>query len=156
MWSILCYIDILAVSCFINTNVFIEKFSSLWRLGSVLYIELVLCVILIFKININFFGPNKAYLGFIEHIRKHKNAEHTLHASLKIQCKDHKQLEHLAYHTVPSINQAFSFFMKRSVTRKSTIFPSCRLRERLGNTDDFEQCGSLQELTPAWHSWKSA
>lgn len=45
----------------------IEKFGSLWKLV-VLYIELVLCVILIFKINIKFFGPHKAYLGFIEHI----------------------------------------------------------------------------------------
>lgn len=59
---------------------------------SVLYIELVLCVILIFKINIKFFGPHKAYLGFIERIFTAWGCS-ILRASLKIECKDRERME---------------------------------------------------------------
>ena len=41
-----------------------------------MYIERVLCVILIFKTNVKFFHPNKAYLGFIERkTNKQKNTK---------------------------------------------------------------------------------
>lgn len=52
---------------FLKYQCLYRKIRSLWRLGSVLYIELVLSVILIFKINIKSFGPKKAHLGFVEH-----------------------------------------------------------------------------------------
>jgi hypothetical protein len=51
---------------FLKYKCLYRKTQFLWRIESVLYIELFLCVILIFKINRKFIGPNKVYLSFIE------------------------------------------------------------------------------------------